>query len=632
MELRAPPAWNNPAPRTAPDHSGCAEDWFARYDSPPDADALPSDLIARAFGHGTGAQGDALPVVELGPPGLVLPIDAINPAPRALDGSDLTDPRLAYLEDDALPDPDGGCIIGVIDDAIPFVHERLRLTPTLSRVAALWVQDARFDPHGPGHDLPAGTELRGAAIGTWLAQLQSGTIPTEDSLYRLSGVVDMTRQTTHAAAFAAGHGAAVALLAAGHAPGDRDARNRPLIGVNLAPKVIADSSGGLAPRVLVASVLFVITRARRLCRLIETRRGLARNSVRLPVVLNISLGLTAGPRNGTSVIERLLDQIADHRADDLGPVHIVLPSGNHRMARLRGTMQAGGTLGWQVPPDDRTVTPLEIWGPALQAPPDKPLQIGLAGPGFGPAWTAFTAAGQVTHLQDGDGRAMARAYHGTSALPGGGYRQAVTVVLQPTCPDKPDEAWIKPGLWHLSLPADAAPGLHDVSIQRDEVLRGFPREARQSRLYGPDYRDRDQAERTVDHDPDSRALGRVQRADTVNAYATGRRTLRAGAVSLREGRAVEYNSLIGTDRAGDLLVPVDRAICHQGMGICGRGSGSFSMMSGSSLAAPQVTRWLATALGKGARPGNRAAVQALAGGTPDGPPPILPPMPPLGRD
>ncbi|MDN5569446.1 MAG: hypothetical protein L0G27_11995, partial [Paracoccus sp. (in: a-proteobacteria)] len=301
----------------------------------------------------------------LGPPGLILPQDAINPAPRPLDGADITDPLLAYLDDDALPDPKTGCIIGVIDDAIPFAHERLRLSPVTSRVASLWVQDARFDPDGPGCDLPSGIELRGAQISGWLRMLRDRTIPTEDSIYRRAGVVDMTRATTHAAAFAAGHGAAVALLAAGFEANARKARNHPLIGVNLAPRVIADSTGGLAPKVLVASVIFIITRARRLCRLIETRRGLPANSVRLPVVLNISLGLTAGPRDGSSVIERLLDAVADHKADDLGPVHVVLPSGNHRMARLRATMQPGGTLGWQVPPDDQTVTPLEIWGPVL---------------------------------------------------------------------------------------------------------------------------------------------------------------------------------------------------------------------------------------------------------------------------
>ena len=91
---------------------------------------------------------EPLLVAALGPAGLVLPPDAVNPDPRALEGSDLTDPDHAYLEDAALPDPQHGCIIGVIDDAIPFVHERLRLSPSVSRVAALWVQDAAFDPQG----------------------------------------------------------------------------------------------------------------------------------------------------------------------------------------------------------------------------------------------------------------------------------------------------------------------------------------------------------------------------------------------------------------------------------------------------------------------------------------------------
>ena len=60
-------------------------------------------------------------------PAGVLPDDAMNPDPQELDDSDLDDPALAYLEDAALPDPDRGCILAVIDDAIPFAHERLTL-------------------------------------------------------------------------------------------------------------------------------------------------------------------------------------------------------------------------------------------------------------------------------------------------------------------------------------------------------------------------------------------------------------------------------------------------------------------------------------------------------------------------
>jgi|GEM_PF-1205154 len=578
-----------------------------------------------------GPGQDALSVAGLGPPGLILSQDAINPAPERLDNQDLTDPALAYLTDDALPDPKTGCIIGVIDDAIPFAHERLRLSPATSRVAALWVQDAQFDPHGPGRDLPAGIELRGGRISNWLGQLRDGTIPAEDSIYRLSGVVDMNRATTHAAAFAAGHGAAVSLLAAGFALGDPQARNHPLIGVNLAPRVIADSSGGLAPKVLVASVIFIITRARRLCRLIEARRGLPVNSVRLPVVLNISLGLTAGPRDGSSVIERLLDAVAEHQSDDLGPVHAVLPSGNHRMARLRATMQAGGTIGWHLPPDDQTDTPSEVWGPVHPAKPETPLQLGLQGPGLPLTWTRFTAADQVTRLRDAQGRDIARAYHGIRPTPCGGFRQTVTMVLAPTSPPALGQGWIQPGQWYLSLPADAPQGDYAISVQRDEVLRGFPREARQSRLTDPAYRDLDDAERPIPYDPADHAPTYLHRSDTINAYATGRRCLRAGAVDRLQNRHVDYNSLIGQDQAGDVLVAVDRGICHPGMATRGRGSGSFSMMSGSSLAAPQATRWLAGQLSQGARPADRAAIRALAGATTNGPAPILPPWPDLAH-
>ena len=125
-------------------------------------------------------------------------------------------------------------------------------------------RDACVDPDGPGRDLPWGIELRGDRIGGWLAGLESGAIAAEDAVYRRAGVVAMDRRTRHSAAFAAGHGAAVALLAAGFAPDDPRARNHPVIGVTLAPGVIADTWATLAQDPLLAAIVFVITRARML--------------------------------------------------------------------------------------------------------------------------------------------------------------------------------------------------------------------------------------------------------------------------------------------------------------------------------------------------------------------------------
>ena len=127
-------------------------------------------------------------------------------------------------------------------------------------------------------------------------------------------------------------------------------------------------------------------------------------------------------------------------------------------------------------------------------------------------------------------------------------------------------------------------------------------------------------------DPRATGPARVQRADTVNAYATGRRSLRVGAVD-RSGRGLAYASLIGVAQGGDLLACVDRSQARPGMIVRGRTSGSFAVMSGSSMAAPQATRWLAGHLADGARPDSRAAIIRLAQGATDVPVPVLPTEP-----
>ncbi|WP_282603308.1 hypothetical protein [Paracoccus sp. PARArs4] len=553
-------------------------------------------------------------------PGLVVLPDAVNPAPQPIP---LQHPNHPMMAADDLPDPKTGCIIGVIDDAIPFAHERLRRGAARSRVAALWAMDVAHDPQGPGLDLPAGIELRGARISGWLRDLERGRIATEDGIYRAAGILDMNRQTTHSAAFAAGHGAAVSLLAAGFAQDDPRGADLPLIGVNLPPRILADTTGTLAPGVMIAAVLFVLTRARRLCRQIEAVRGLPANSVRLPVVLNISLGLTAGPRDGSSLVERFLDAVSGFDAPDLGPVRIVLPSGNHRMGRLRADLPPGRFLGWQLPPDDRTVTPLEIWGPPLSALPASPMQVTLQGPGLPPTTTGFTAPGQVARLRDPSGAELARAYYTPTPRVGSGWRECVTLILNPTCPERPGDPWLTAGLWSVAVAPGAQPGDYALSLQRDEVLRGFPREARQSRLHDPAYRDLAPDGFPIPYDP-AGSPSAVQRADTINAYATGTTTLRAGAVDRLSEGCVIYNSLIGQRQGGDVMVRVDSAPFDGGMIVRGRGSGSFGIMSGTSLAAPWAARWLAQAMAAGARPADRAAMIAMAPADPRHPDPILP--------
>lgn len=546
-------------------------------------------------------------------PAGILSDDARNPQPRQL-ADDPADPRLAYLSDGALPDPARACIIGVIDDAIPFLHQSLTLPGGLSRVAAVWMQDARYRP-GAGIDLPTGAEWRGAELSGLLARPLD-----EDALYRLAGAVDMRRPGIPSAAFANGHGAGVTTLAAGFRPHDPAARNHPVIGVALPPAIIADSTGVLAAVPILAGFLFVVNRARRLCRFLEARGGLAENTVRLPVVINLSMGVTAGPRDGSTLLERFMDALSEAEAPGLGPVHVVLPMGNHRQARLRARLKPGTAIAWHLPPDDPTINAVEIWGPPR---PGAPLQVTLTGPGLAPATTAFNAPWQVSVLFDPGGRALVRAYTAPQVTRDGQWRDNVTVIALPTRPERAGEPFATPGEWRIEIPADAPAGDYDLSAQRDEVIRGYHGGARQGRFHDPAYRSHDPSGFPNLTDAGNGGQPQIVREDTINVYATGRRPLRAGAAFLRNGRVTPHVGLAGGGAPGDVLAPVDRSATVGGMIVDARGSGGFGLGSGTSLAGPQLTRWLAGVLAQDPQPLGRLATIARAGEDfgprPDGP-------------
>lgn len=558
----------------------------------------------------------------LNDPSAVLPDDAINPDPVDFDESDLDDPALAYLADDALPCPDTGCIIAVIDDAIPFAHEKLRLANGHSRVASIWVQDAKFRAGEVGSDLPNGIELRGSEIDDFLAQARAGQIPGEDAIYFGTGVVDMTRETTQSTAFANGHGAAVAMLAAGFPASDPTGRQHPVIAVNLPSRLTEDSMGTLTPPLLLSSFLFVIHRARRLCRFIEKRQCRPHGSVKLPVVVNLSYGVTAGARDGSSLLELFMDAVSQFGAPDLGDIHFVLPTGNGRLSRLSGALKPGEELGWQLPPDDRTMTPLEIWGPEREGLDADLMQITLTAPGYGAETTNFTGPWQYQTLaSDGDGQEIARAYYTPRNLGGNRWREGITVMINPTCPERLGEPFAPPGEWRVGIAASAVGSSYEICVQRDEVIRGFRGGARQSWLVDPAYRVYDEAGRVIDTDADNGGNPLVLRSGTYNAYAGGARSLRAGSTVLRMNKlppyipaesVSPYCSLLKNDEGGDCLMLVDRAITQPGMLTSGRNSGSYGMMSGTSMAAPQLTRWLAGQLAAGERPADRAAIRTLA--------------------
>lgn len=508
-----------------------------------------------------------------------------------------------FLSDAALPPSDGACILGVIDDAIPLTHPRLTVGGA-TRLTSVWLQGAAYrtgaDAHAPGSDLAFGRELRGAQIDALCAaHTQSGTLD-EEAVLRAAGALDPSRGPLHGGGRRSRHGAAVTDLMAGLAPDDPDAARFPVIGVALPPEVTRDTLGTFAPFYILSATLHILHRARRLCRWIEAKRGLPENSLRLPLVINLSYGVTAGPKDGMGLIERFQDAVAaesDHD-DTLGPVRFVVPTGNHRLSRGRAFLTPDETIAWHLPPDDATPTFAEIWGPVRDTLPDEPMQITLTTPGGAAARTAFTEHDTVSDLNT-DTAHLARCYLSARDTNGGGKRESVILALPPTA-SLTGGATTPSGRWHLSVEGT---GPFDLHVQRDDSIRAYRSGGRQSRLDDGRYRTHLPSGRVLETDPDD--PGPLRRSGTVNAYACGSRQLRVTG-TMRDGRPLPYAAQPdGPDALPtgiDLAATADWGPGRRGVPAAGAYAASLTWMSGTSAAAPQIARALARHLASGGDP------------------------------
>ncbi|MFQ9262494.1 MAG: S8 family peptidase [[Ruminococcus] torques] len=172
-----------------------------------------------------------------------------------------------------------GTLIGIVDSGIDYENAEFRNEDGTTRIVSLWDQSVNGRP--PAGYL-AGTEYTREQIDAVLA--------TEDK--------EVRRQMVKTSDVS-GHGTAVAGIAAGNGRGSEGRRFR-----GAAPeaeliivKMGAPREGGF-PRTteLMRGVDYIVRKA------VELRR---------PVAINISFGNTYGSHDGTSLVERFLNDIAD---------------------------------------------------------------------------------------------------------------------------------------------------------------------------------------------------------------------------------------------------------------------------------------------------------------------------------
>lgn len=512
-------------------------------------------------------------------------------------------------------------VMGIIDDGIAFAHERFRLrsqsagSPWETRVEYWWKQDGPY-LQGPSQ-LLTGRELGKADIDALFAQCTRAGMLDEDDVYRRAGLIDFTRPGHNTAAWQIAHGTHVMDLACGY-DSSLDRRDRPIVCVQLPVRVTENTSGaGLVPYAMEA-VRYILRRARDIAR--------ARGYRRLPVVINFSYGYVGGPHDGSSGFEQKLDRLIARRHARGSTLDVIIPAGNSHLSRghAQVSFESGNTaeLAWRIQPDDRTTSEVEIWLPFRSSSGGSRLSLTVTPPG-GPTSDLIDENSTFRLLLDSAGKPIGQVLHATT-----NGRSSFLIQALPTYDLDPAALTAPAGLWKIELTKTnpIGPSPVHVWIRRDESLYGYPRRGRQSYFEDPLYERYDHAGRPIEKD---NAQSLVRRASLLNALATGRETIVVGGF-VRSTRVLARYSAGGAittppgaaqpHRHGpDALAACEDSPAHGGVLAAGSRSGSVVAMNGTSVAAPQLARWIADERAKGITTRGRDLVKSRATPPPSDP-------------
>ena len=474
--------------------------------------------------------------------------------------------------------------LGVIDDGCPFARRGLKdAKEKHSRVMALWDQNhASTSPEWLGYGTLWFSKKIGLTPPKDSKEFPSASDP--DEAYRQTGMKSLQRRVTH--------GAHVLDLLAGPIPpkarvsasrlvlegGDGSAElppsfthsedaasQAPIAFVQLPQDAIDDPTGRWLGRYVLDGLDFLIVTAMQWWG--KPKQLFAESDTSRKLVVNISWGPQTGPHDGSSLLERAMDQRVKECEKQGIELLIVLPAGNTFSARAHAQfpLSAGcKQLDWHVMPDSKTPQFLELWWPnkttsakcTIVAPDGSSVQVD--GPGI------YAVDGQkswgVTCVKHEE-RLMALVAVGSTQLTLGAPH----------------------GVWKLHFDAQGKTAdLVHAYVARNSSNMGGRRRGKDGYL-------------TCDTDKVVTGEG------TLNGIATGEHTVvAAGYVLSRadEDKAPASYSSSGpganaNSKNPDWALPTDESPVVHGILASGVREGSVVRLVGTSTAAPQLARKLA---------------------------------------
>jgi hypothetical protein len=313
------------------------------------------------------------------------------------------------------------------------------------------------------------------------------------------------------------------------------------------------------------------------------------------VVINISYGILAGPKDGTGFLEReiaRLVRLRNQRLKGQAKTVVVLPSGNGFRERTRARMalssgEAAQTI-LRVQPQDMSVTFVEIWIPKANG-----LTLKITPPLGCPQEINLSKAPQIFDWVRDNHHTIGRIYVQDPPLTN---KRRIMLALCPTINHDPKEFTVPTGAYGLAITNKGKQeATVDIDVQRDDTPSSFRRYGRQSYLDGPEVDRLDPS--TLDRLMPDESKGDVTRSGTMSAHATSTEDdiiVVGGAFdrhALQEQAALYSASGLGLSCGGPALAAVsEETRVHPGRLAAGFFSGSTVVFSGTSMAAPLVAR------------------------------------------
>ncbi|GLO72800.1 hypothetical protein MACH17_43170 [Phaeobacter inhibens] len=496
--------------------------------------------------------------------------------------------------------PEGTVITAVIDDAIAFAHNLFRDGLVSSRVEFATILSGSPEQLSGGR--ASGRSYSKAQIDVLLQEYTTNGLLDEPAFYAAVGLVNARSKTLSAVALRRSHGTHVMALAAGYSMRNAPS-NRPIICALLPSRVTEDSTGqNTLPSFKLA--------LKRLCN--QAARFRLPDKSKPPVIFNFSYGNFAGPHDGTSRIDRVIDryfgpQAKKHDANQTR--QIVLPAGNGNISRIHAALNLQNAksklkgpswkLDFVAQPDDRTSSHLQMWMPYHATnPPPRFVGVRVTVPSGPTSKTVYVSGNTGQRLVDEQGQEVARL---TYRFDGGHTRRGVmTFSINPTAHQSAIDL-ARAGRWRIDITSCDMGSSDDVQIwiERDETLPGFLPGGRQGYFNNADYVYFNALGAPLPVDPTG-TTSPILRAGTLSGYACGKTPMVVAGFT-QSNRLLSDYSAAGpitpsrgrkkANRLGpDAAALADDSPVLTGVLSAGSSSGSLTRMGGTSVAAPRVAR------------------------------------------